>query len=108
MNLANSKNFDRVVKAVFMKLCHSFPLPVQLDAQDLGLSHEPSGERVNGHWVESGSITEHRFFFHTVSWLVSNGYVQTASSSEGYVFENAVFTEKSLQATKLLPTSLKY
>lgn len=107
MVLANSRSIDRVVEAVFNKLVASFPLPVKLEAQDLGLVSEPIGSFVDGVWVESSAIADHDFFFHTVSWLVSSGYVVAAQSFGDREFRNAVLTEKFLQLTNLVPFNIK-
>ncbi|URM27373.1 hypothetical protein LLY42_26720 [Pseudomonas frederiksbergensis] len=108
MDLTNKVQFNKVVDAVFGKLAQSFPVPVTLEAQDLGLASEPLGAYVDGEWKPSDAVSQHEFFFDTVAWLVSSGYLAATRNFGESKFENAVLTEKLLQCTKSIPISLKF
>lgn len=108
MELTNKVHFNKVVDVVFGKLAGSFPMPVILEAEDLGLASEPRGSYVDGEWTPSNAASEHEFFFNTVAWLVSSGYVDAVRNLDDLKFVNAVMTEKLLQLSRSIPISLKF
>ena len=96
------EKFDILVALVFSQLFSEFPEPVRL-------SSDPFLDDVINKDDEEGSFNFKEYFWHTIDWLVAEGYVRITlecSSMSGKSYE-VVLTQKGLQALRKVPDSLQ-
>lgn len=104
----NIERFDVVAGAVFAYLYEQFPVPVDLDYQQVEVPENQSADAQTDWslWLE-GAPQKAGFLAATVDWLASTGYLTFKSKSEGCAFTGVVLTAKGLEVLKAAPKSLR-
>ncbi|WP_428035104.1 hypothetical protein [Amphritea sp.] len=96
------QKFDTLVALIFSRLFLEFPEPVRLNADSFL-------DDVIDQDDEEGSFNFIEYFWHTVDWLVAEGYIRITadfSSMDGKSYE-VVLTQKGLQSLRKVPDSLQ-
>ena len=75
MKLENYHQFNSVVTTVLKALAKSFPAPVDLDFQELGLADGPAFEQQNLDEVKTAHAPQHIFASQCVAFLVDEGFI---------------------------------
>jgi len=110
MEIKQSEKFENVVGKIFAKLLETFPEPIALCAEDIGISDElpdEPAETIGGLSVLQQRRTgaDEKFFDYCVEWLTSEEYVAATQKQFG-TFGKVVLTEKGLAALNATPQCL--
>lgn len=110
MEIKQSEKFENVVGKIFAKLLETFPTPITLSAEDIGISDtypDEVAETIGGLGViqHRDTGTEEKFFDHCFEWLTSEEYVIGTTKSFGS-FGKVVLTQKGLAILNATPRCL--
>lgn len=110
MTATNIDHFNEITGQVFAHLYQSFPLPVLLRPEMLGITEHEGGEyspEVGEALGIEPQSEEEVLFKHSVSWLIQTGYL-TANKlqPDGCLFGQARLTAKGLEVLNATPVSL--
>ncbi|MBC8787625.1 hypothetical protein PUN49_01175 [Pseudomonas extremaustralis] len=104
MDLKNATEFDRVVTHLLTVLAESFPKPIDLDFQVIGLADGPAHETKNYNSVDTEHTPKHEFAAQCVSFLMSEGYVSGTPHPTWARY--VLLTAKGLELINAVPDSL--
>ena len=110
MREQNLVKFDELTTKVLNYLKMSFPIPVSIGPESLGLEISKKGEYdpSTGDNTEGEPYTEdERFFNPVIQWLYLSDYIHARERSLGYGLFDLVLTEKGLDMMGMKPESLQ-
>lgn len=105
MELINKNRFNETVTHIFEALSIAFPLPIDIDAETLGLASGPAYKVVNYSQVPTDEMDAYLFVIACVEWLESSDYLRSSKIYPSSA-ENVVLTEKGIDLLGAKPMSL--
>jgi hypothetical protein len=100
------QKFDRIVALIFADLYEKFPVRSHVSVYKL-FDCKESGYYDSGIWHEPEDLTksDQEFYYHTVNWLISTGYI--IGTIEHHNSSSITLSMKGLQLLKSVPDSLE-
>jgi hypothetical protein len=98
---SNLERFNLTALALFSRLYDAFPNPIEVKAQNLGLSASP----------DEAELAEHLRFMvyaeHAVTWLAEEGFIRYESHGLNGGFAGVRLTLRGLTVLGYVPTAVK-
>ncbi|WP_155633930.1 hypothetical protein [Burkholderia cepacia] len=105
--MENIEKFDNLVARIFAYLYQQFPVKISLVPREFGIedSEIVPGAGGLGQIVHKNEA-EVQFFYDTVEWLHSAGYIHMLDNGRGRPGRYAALSSKGLEVLKATPASL--
>lgn len=110
MREQNLVKFDELATKVLNYLKMSFPIPVSIGPESLGLQISNKGEydAITGDLIGAEQKTEdERFLNPVIQWLYLSDYIHARERSHGNGHFDLILTEKGLGTMGMKPESLE-
>ena len=104
--MQNIDLFNEYVARILAQLYESFPVKEKLYASTI--SGHTDDNRYGTICAPDGSESkEAQVAFHTIGWLVDNGYVRAEQRLDGRYYDYCALTEKGLKVLQAVPDSVQ-